>query len=319
MHKLTDSEVKAAFSAVDKAGQAEVKLRKAIISQRRTRMREGEQLLKPYLKKTGFDLAATEKGRTRRETELRRLSKEQHASWLKASAAAKKELANAIENWQQNVTRFIDGTLKSDFVPGYQVIATPFLIWPTHGIQLLNSNIQPWNNTANILGQWTNEAGDENLRFIFVWENSSDVWTIINIESYLQLNGECNEFEQGGILSGSVSDLTVLAKLNVWQWWTQPPMLTFPQATQSQSVLTLGASGGGFLSALNGGTVTGKSVNGNYDLRCNLFLVPPNGTAVFEVELEFIYENYDGGMVQAIFEGGAYQVMCPAVVIAILS
>lgn len=57
------------------------------------------------------------------------------------------------------------------------------------------------------------------------------------------------------------------------------------------------------------------------DLRCPAYLVlaSPNGVAVFEVTLEFFYENTGGGMIQVSFASGSFGVMCPAVVIAILS
>jgi hypothetical protein len=319
MNKLKESDIKGALSALDKKLQADIKLQKTRISQRQVHLLEGKKFLKAYLKKTGFDLGAYEKIRTRRGVQLRRLLKEVQAAGVKRSATVQKSLTHGMEGWRQNINGFVDGTLGSKFVPGYEVVTTPFIIWPTHGLQLVNSHIEPWNNTANILGEWKDLSGNENLRFIFVWQNPRDAWTIINAGTYLQLNGQCDEFEQGGFLSGSVSDLTVMALLNVWEWWNQPPTSPYSQPTQSQIVVSFGADGGGFLSDLGGGNVVSRDVNGNYDLSRSLFLLPPNGVAVFEVMLQFTYENYDGGMVQVIFEGGNYQVMCPAIVIAILS
>ena len=49
------------------------------------------------------------------------------------------------------------------------------------------------------------------------------------------------------------------------------------------------------------------------------FRFPPNGVAVFEVALEFFYDNTGGGLIQARFASGDFGVMCPAVVMGVLS
>jgi hypothetical protein len=50
-----------------------------------------------------------------------------------------------------------------------------------------------------------------------------------------------------------------------------------------------------------------------------MFSLPPGGVAVFEVALEFLYENTDGGMIQARVAHGDAGLMCPAMVTAMLS
>jgi hypothetical protein len=316
--KVTESAIKAALAAADAKGREEPTLRKAR-ARAATRRRQGERFLTSSLKRTGFELAAYEKIRAQGQTELRRLLKEQRAAAVKRSSSVKKQVLAGLAGWRRTIDRFRDGTVSSTFVPAFAVVDTPFIIWPTHGLELIDSRIQPWNNAAKIRAQWQATSGAENLRFIYVWENPSDRWAIVNVESNLGLNGSCDEFEEGGILSGSVSNLSVDAVLNVWEWWNQPPTSPFPQPTQSQHVLSLSADGGGFLSGLGGGTVKSASVRGTFDLRRNLFLLPPNGVAVFEATLRFSYSNFDGGMIQIDFASGDFEVVCPAVVIAILS
>jgi hypothetical protein len=313
------SEIKAVLSARDAPSPSDQNLRKAERSDAESRRRAGEKLLASYLKKTGFAFDAYEKRRAQGQTGLRRLLKEQQAAAVKRSASVKKDLRHGVEGRRHAIEGFRSGTLISDFVPAFAVVDTPFIIWPTNGLELIDSQIQPWNNTAKINAQWRGSYGSENLRFIFVWENPNDSWAIVNVESSLVLNGACDEFEAGGWLSGSVSNLNVVASLKVWEWWNQPPTSPYPQATQTRPVLFLSADGGGFLSGLGGGTVKSASVGGTFDLSRSLFLLPPHGVAVFESTLTFTYENYDGGMIQVNFASGAFDVMCPAVVIAILS
>jgi len=318
-YKLTESDIKTALSAAERESREDPRLRKAQLSEAQARRRQGDKFLMAYLKKTGFDFAAHEKMRAQSQSALQRLLKEQQAAAVKRSSAVKKHLLQGVESWRGTIERFRDGSLRSDFVPAFAVVDTPFIIWPSNNLELIDSHIQPWNNTAKVSAQWRDSGGNENLRFIFVWENPSDRWAIVNVESALALNGTVDEFEEGGIFSGSVSNLSVDVRLNVWEWWNQPPTSPFPQATQSQHVLSLSASGGGFLSSLGGGTVESASIQGNFDLSRRLFLLPPNGVAVFEATLLFSYNNFDGGMIQVNFASGDFQVMCPALVIAILS
>ena len=138
----------------------------------------------------------------------------------------------------------------------------------------MDSQIQPWNNRAKVRGLWRG-TGNENLRFIFVWENPNDKWILVNVESYLAANGACDAFAEGGFLSGTINSVWVQATLNVWEWWHHPPTLLPPQATQTQRVLSVVTHGGGFLSNLGGGTVESASANGLFDVRRALFSLPP--------------------------------------------
>jgi len=235
------------------------------------------------------------------------------------AAPAKSEVADAAQHGDKAAVRSL--VQKRADVNAPQIDGTTALHWAVQAndLELVDSQIQPGNNTAKINAQWRKSYGFENLRFIFLWQNPKDSWVIVSVASNLMLNGECDEFEEGGYLSGSVSNLNVDARLNVLEWWNQPPTSPFPQATQAQHVLTLSASGGGVLSNLGGGTVESATVAGTFDLSRSVFLIPPNGVAVFEVTLAFVYDNSDGGMVQVNFASSGFQVMCPSLVIGILS
>ena len=318
MPKFTESQIKAAISAREKETRADSKLRKAMFARMQASRRLGEKALTSYLKKTGFDFKAYDRIRAQQQAEMQRLLKEADRAAIKRSSSRKKELAYGVENWRKNIERFRDATLVSKFVPAFEVVDTPFLIWPTNDLELEDSHIEPWNNTAKIRGLWRG-TGNENLRFIFVWENPNDKWAVVNVESNLAVNGVCDAFAEGGFLAGSLNGVFVQASLNVWEWWNHPPTMLSPQATQTQKVVAVTVSGGGFLSNLGGGSVDSASASGIFDVRRTLFSLPPNGVAVFEVTLEFFYDNTNGGMIQANFASGDFGVKCPAVVIAVLS
>jgi hypothetical protein len=161
-------------------------------------------------------------------------------------------------------------------------VDTPFIIWPTNGLVLEDSHIQPWNNTAKVRAQWCDDEGYANLRLM--WDNPDDTWVVVNVESYLAVNGPCDAFTEGGFLVGSINTVWVWvqASLNAWEWWNQPPTMLPPQATQVQKVLSIATSGGGFLSNLGGGSVDSESVAGMFDVKRTLFALSPQGVAVFE-------------------------------------
>jgi hypothetical protein len=316
--KVTESQIKAALSARDKSVRADADARRALLTRVRAGRRQGEKVLVSYLRKTGFDFDACETVRLHQVTQLQRALKEAQTAAVKRSSARNKELKYAVEGWRKTIERFRDGTVTSGFVPAFEVIETPFLIWPTTELELEDSHIEPWNNTAKIRAHLS-DSGEENLRFIFVWENPVDRWTVVNVESNLAANGRCDAFAVGGFLIGSQNGVFVRAALNVWEWWNQPPTMLAPQATQTPRVLAVTASGGGPFSNLGGGEVDSASVNGIFYRRRTLVSVPPRGVVVFEVAIEFFYDNSGGGFIQVEFASGSFGLKCPAVVIAVLS
>jgi hypothetical protein len=315
MPKLTQSQVKAVISAREKEVRADVKLRTAMLARMQAVRRQGEKAVTAHLKKTGFDFGAYQQIRAQQQSEMQRLLKHVEAATTRRSSSRRKELAYGVQNWREKVERFRGATRVSPFVPVFEVVDTPFLIWKTSRLDLVDSHIQPWNNRAKVRGLWSG-TGQENLRFVFVWENPNDTWVIVNVESYLAANGACDAFAESGLLWGTINSVWVQATLNIWEWWHHPPTLLPPQATQTQKVLSVVTQGGGLL---GGGTVESRSANGLFDLRRTLVSLPPRGVAVFEVALEFFYDNTGGGKIQARFASGDFGVMCPAVVMAVLS
>lgn len=318
MPKLSESKIKAALSAAEKEARAESKLHDAVFAQIKKLRRQEEKVLRSHLTKTGFPPADYERIRSQNQTEMRRLLKTAEATAIKRSSSRMKDLRHQVERWRERIERFRNGTVASPWVPAFDVIETPFIIWPTNNVELDDSHIQPWNNTAKVRGQWDG-TGTENLRFIFVWENPNDRWVLVNVESNLAVNGFCDAFAVGGFIVGSINSLFVQATLKIWEWWNNPPTNPLAQAAQTRGILSLALSGGGVLSNLGGGHIHSKTANGVYDLRHNLFSIPPHGVVVFEVTLEFLFDNDGGGMTQANFSSGDFQVKCPAVVIAFLS
>ena len=61
-----------------------------------------------------------------------------------------------------------------------------------------------------------------------------------------------------------------------------------------------------------------SGASGVYDVNYRSFLIPARGVALFEVTL-LIGHWTDGGFIEVDFTSGDFEIMCPAVVIAILT
>ena len=160
----------------------------------RTRIQsQAEKLLTRYWKKTGLDVAAFKKIQAQAQTEMRRLVEDQKADAIKHSSALRDRLRYGVESWRKTIerVRLPNPVLVSNFLPGFVEIKTPFIIWPTHGLEMDDSHVEPGNNWAKITGESTASSGNENLRFIFVWENPNDRFAAVNVASFLALNGSC--------------------------------------------------------------------------------------------------------------------------------
>jgi hypothetical protein len=318
---VTESQIKAALSALDKRRAADHKLAQGARAERARVRRTAQKVLTPYWRKTGLEVAAFETARANAQVERRRLVDQQLAAVRKQSVSVAKMLRDGARSWHETVDRLRlpDVSLTSPFVPGYIVIDKPFIIWPTNGLELEDSHIEPGNNWAKISGQSSKGSGEENLRFIFVFENPNDSFTAVNIASYLRLNGSCRASADGGtagIFPGGSSHLHLKAFLNVWEWWNQPPTRPVGEATQTRDVLNLSADGGGYFESV--GDIEVQAVSGNFDVTYQLFVLPPNGVGVFEVTLLVSYDN-DDGEIAVYFASDSFEVMCPLVAVAVLT
>jgi hypothetical protein len=321
--KVSESQIKAMLSASDKVNRAAgAKMARATVAQHARVQSAAKRLLVPYWKKSGLDIKGFENIQVKAQTEMRRSVKGRKVAAVKNSSSVRERLRGAAANWLQSVNRLRgpNANLSSPFIPEYQVLETPFLIWPTHGLELDDSQIAPGNNWAKIkMPQTGASSGNENLRFIFVWQNPKDSYAAINIASLLALNGTCEltaDSGFAGIVPGGTSSLTLDAYLKVWEWWNQPPTVPILEPTQQNEALNVSANGGGWFSSV--GAIEVWNVQGDYAVSYDQFLLPPNGVTVIEVTLLVSYSN-ESGTAELDFSSGGFEVFCPEIAIATLT
>jgi hypothetical protein len=225
---------------------------------------------------------------------------------------------NAIEHLISLGTQAGAANLNFNFV----VLDTPFLIIPSQDILTFQAHPAPWNNVAKISAEWNTpypDNGFDNVSFLFAWENPRDTATVVNVESYLMLNGFCDALAESGLNPDTwghhTTTVGLTIELGIFEWWNNPPTSPSGQVGQFASAIGLFADGGG---AFGVGEYVWSGASGTYDVNYRSFLIPPRGVALFEVTL-LIGHWTDGGFIDVDFTSGDFEIMCPAVVMAILT
>ncbi|MGO4382883.1 hypothetical protein [Specibacter sp. RAF43] len=229
-------------------------------------------------------------------------------------AAAREAVRRAIDGRREALAQ-----LPPDPVE-YFALEAPFLIWPTRGMELESTHIEPWNSQAEIWLHAGNDgdseqAGREELTFYFLWENPRDRYSVTNVDGFLVLNGFCDALGHGGILWGDrFSKLDVDVTLRLMEWWNQPPTEPPADPSQTQRAVTLSVDTGGFGDFTH---VEIADVFRGYDLQYGFFTLPPHGVVVIEVSVVASYDVQDGS-VDLDFSGHNLTVQCPFVQVAML-
>jgi hypothetical protein len=220
------------------------------------------------------------------------------------------------------------GTITQPFTPTHVEIDTPFLIWASrNGTQasdiLIDSHIEKSNNWAKIALR-TEASGNDKVSFYFFWQNTTGSGVVVNVSSYLMLNGFCEAHADHGWIwipywganTIGFSNLSVDAELSPLEWWNQPPTQPLHEPGQLQNVVTLNTSGGwGFLSP---GETKSEYVSDNYHVTYDMFHIPRDAAAVFEVSLNLNYYSYNGS-VYVDFSPDTYLVLCPYLQLEVFS
>jgi hypothetical protein len=312
MPEFNESQVKKVLSATKDGRRQSANLRRADISERsRIRASRGplENLAASHLTTAGFEIDKFEKIREQHHTELRHIVEERKAEAVKHSYYVKDALRYGVDSRVKNVELL-------PVPPKYELLNTPFLIWWTQGIDFPEIEYEPSNSRAKFALQSDNGITYDEMSFYFLWSNPSDRHAVINVDGYLVVDGFCRAGSEGGFLPGfRYSRVTLDAQLHLLEWWNHPPTEPFPQIDQSQEVLHLSTSTGGFMDS---DAMEFEHVFRGYDLRYELFVIPPKETVVFEVALSMLYGSSHGS-IDIDFTSGNFQVMCPAVLLAILT
>ena len=216
-----------------------------------------------------------------------------------------------VNGWQQLVQ--IPGQI------GHEVLNKPFLIWPTNSVDLEASEIIPVNSFAKFRTRV--DDGDDfigDVKFFYLWRNPKDTVAVINVTGFVIFNGHCFIGVGGGIFPADRrASVTVEGRLDVLEWFNQPPTSPPQQPDQRVTALTMSEEADGFGEV---GAVDAKDIFRGFGLTATQVIVPPSAVMVFVVVAAVTCNTgEDDSIAEADFASGAFQVGSPAVLIATLS
>jgi hypothetical protein len=332
MSNIDVSQIKFALVEAKNASAAKDKHRDSLIrqanlskrSQILTNQRAVEQLFTSFLIKTGFEIDKFNQILAKNQTELRSIFEKQKADAVEQSTSVRDKFRYGIDSRRKTIEHL--KTLAAPSFPFFVALDSPFLILPTNGLNLTASQIEPRNSWAKFIMDVDEPTPaidgyhypiSEELSFYFLWENPSDKFAVLNVDGYLVSNGHCTAHIDGGFFAGDrSSSISIDQHLSLLEWWNQPPTQPLQQTDQSLNILNLYASA---MDMFDSGETKSANVFRGCDLRFNLFLVPPNKVVVFEVTSSISYNLTDDGYIQVDFDSGDFEVMCPEVLLAILT
>jgi hypothetical protein len=330
MATVTESEIKDALAARDNARSRENEhLLHARLAERARIRSAAEKLLIPYWKQTGLDIEAFRRIQEQAKSEMRRVAEREKEQIIRSSTSVTAKLRQGEKRWVGTVNSFpkADGPLAANFIPPvFNVIDTPSMIEATSHLEITQSHIEPENNWAKVKGKWPVKTDPEELRFVFMWSNPNNRYSVVNVASFLALSGSCEADADGGfagIFPGSEFNMVLVAVMDFLPLWNPPTVGGLPSPGIQILVPPLHADGGGWFESV--GDIEIRSVSGTFgDLRVNQLVVPPNGAAAFMVTLRaFAYfdgnDSFGDTSLGIDFSSGGFEVKCPLVAVAVLS
>ncbi|MEO6472684.1 MAG: hypothetical protein ABIR57_11965, partial [Aeromicrobium sp.] len=165
----------------------------------------------------------------------------------------------------------------------------------------------------------------DDLTFYFYWSNDTGADVVVNVSSVLALNGSILANAYSGWIwspfwgTGTIGESTVTlsARLNVLEWWNQPPTTPETQFGQFRDVARLSVEGG--WAPISGPTDAKEQfVSDAFHLHYDMLHIPRNGVGVFEVTLHADYEVYNG-QAWVDFSREDDTILCPSLEIEIVS
>jgi hypothetical protein len=175
--------------------------------------------------------------------------------------------------------------------------------------------LAPWDNKVKVESAWSS-IGDHlglptgGVGFVFLWTNPNSYSVVLDVESWVALNGFCTVGADGSFFGDSSTHLNVTTSLQP----SLPSDPIYPPIQQTQNVTAEEVSADGGLL----GEIRSQSVAGYYGMYYHNFIVPGGQVAAFEVAALFNPEGPGDGSARADFLSGDFHVLCPMVAIAIV-
>jgi hypothetical protein len=274
------------------------------------------ELLTSTLVSAGLDLEKFESLRAQGRTELGEWAEKQKAETDAQTKELQPAIARVVESWRTKVQELQNFAPPAASPFYYDLLDTASQISSTPGVNLTATNIAPTNNWAEFQ-LFTSDTAIQDVTFTFSWQNTSQKYAVINVDGYLVLNGVVEAIANPGfaaLFPGGTSRVGVLPVLFVSGLPWEPPNWPPPIVATGSPSLSLSAQAGWD----DPGEILFQPLVRGYDIQYQTQLVPP-GTAVTVGVACQLYYNNDNGAANFVFATMGRQVLCPGVLITVVS
>ena len=300
MGKIDKNEVKRVSAALD-AKRLRAPLPRSSKSLIKNRA-EIETIFASYFGKTGLPVDKLDRLAAKSRAERRKLIDAAKSESAKLSSAAGAAFRAGMAYRRQALQ-----LLSTPFMPTFVNLDTPFLVWELPNPQTnvwIDTHVEPFNNFVKFEIITRSGAAGTTFVFYFIWTNDSDFAVVLNVNTWLILNGICQVLADSGILHGHTNYLTLTANLVIMRWsgWGTDPVTgasndqtpyPFTQPTQTQIVAQLSQNGGDWFDDPSGNNEQSFDFQ-PFQLGADLIVIPAHATTLFEVSLYTQYSIEDG-------------------------
>lgn len=290
------------------------------------------EILGPFLKKGGVDIAKLDKMSMQNQEELRSIFRRRQADAAKHASAAAAAFRQGVES-----RRKAFDLLAVPFAPYNIILDKPVLVMETPHTELdkfIDWHTSPLDNWIKVKVDTNAGSDSTQFGFYFMWQNESDAYAVVNVSTSLILNGATQVVAAQGFFSGDTASLYSSAYLSLLRWsgWGTDPVTgnsidgtvePYYQQTQYQSIESMQVQGGGLFGDV--GEDSKSFAYTPFDLGYNVFAIPGGAVAIFEVALSLEYGFADGGNISdSVFfdfanEKNNYSIQCPFVQLQVLT
>jgi hypothetical protein len=251
-------------------------------------------------------------------------SQELTADVAKYFSSVEEAFRRGIEGRRQALERL--GAVAPPYTPTkgaqrrFVILETAFGIGSDPPNILFDSLDQSENNWAKCLSEYS--GGDywttDDVGFFFLWDNETGADVVVNVASFLMLNGTCSVWTNSAWLPNVFSgfeekvELTVSANLTLFELWNQPPTHPLQQPSQFQIVNTLKVDAPccRWIPFVDGKQETAV-ISGDFNVNYDMFRIPNHGRAMFEVSVGMShFAATSDGLSWADFKDGGL-ILCP--------
>jgi hypothetical protein len=268
--------------------------------------------LESLVAKSGLDVAEMEKLAAKYRADRHKLAEQKKEKAIAESASLKEFLNQGVAARREaNGVLLLPATPPSPF---REAITAPSQISASPGVTVGDSKIQPYNSWAK-LKQSASSSGSGEVTFSYFWENPNNTDTVFTADAYIVLNGyaQADDNTSYWFLNHETTSLYITVQLEPFNWSENQ---TIPLPGDFEYAASLSAYGPGW--PISVGDIESQNIFRGYDLRAENIVVHANQMMLFQVIMTMQYVVGDGD-ISVDFSSGAFEIMCPEVLITITS